>query len=138
MHVFSRRHKTVGAGLGVLVWAMSIYGSVYAEDHPVQTDEQPIRTAEVVISPTKTPIPTGQVTSAVEVITEEDLKRQKFKTVVDVLRLSQGLAVFSSGGPGTEASVRIRGGSPAQTLVLIDGAIVNSATTGRTVNSLRC
>jgi vitamin B12 transporter len=130
MQAFSRRHKTVGTGLGVLIWALSCYGSGYAEDQAEQTEEHEIRTAEVVVSPTKTPIPTSHVTSAVEVITEEDLKRQKFKTVVDALRLSQGLAVFSSGGPGTEASVRIRGGSPAQTLVLIDGAIVNSATTG--------
>ncbi|MGH7207114.1 MAG: TonB-dependent receptor plug domain-containing protein [Nitrospiraceae bacterium] len=94
------------------------------EAGPVATTE------EVVISATKTPLPLSQVTSAVEVITEEDLKRQKFKTVADALRLSQGTAVFSSGGPGTEATVRIRGGSNTQTLVLIDGAIVNSATQG--------
>lgn len=89
-----------------------------------------VETREVVVSATKTPVPVTQVTSAVEVITEEDLQKQKFKTVVDALRLSQGLAVFSSGGPGTNATVRIRGGSSAQTLVLIDGAIVNSATIG--------
>jgi vitamin B12 transporter len=40
------------------------------------------------------------------------------------------LAVFQSGGPGTLAEVRMRGGTPEQTLVLIDGAIVNSATLG--------
>ncbi|TRZ99996.1 MAG: TonB-dependent receptor [Nitrospiraceae bacterium] len=84
----------------------------------------------VVVIATKTPAPLSQTTSAVEVITEEDLQRQKFKTVADALRLSQGLAVFGSGGPGTEVTVRMRGGSPSQTLVLIDGAIVNSPTLG--------
>lgn len=92
--------------------------------------ESVVETREVVVSATKTPVPVSQVTSAVEIITEEDLQKQKFKTVVEALRYSTGLAVFSSGGPGTEAVVRIRGASNTQTLVLIDGAIVNSATQG--------
>ena len=75
-------------------------------------------------------VPVSQVTSAVEVITAQDMKKQNIRSVVDALRLAQGLAVFSSGGPGTEVSARIRGGSSSQTLVLIDGAIVNSATLG--------
>ncbi len=85
----------------------------------------------VVVSATKTPIPLSHVTSAVEVITEEDLQKRKAKTVLDALRLSQGTAVFSNGGPGTSATVRIRGGNATQTLVLIDGAIVNSGTLGQ-------
>ncbi len=89
-----------------------------------------VQTEEVVTSATKTPVPVSHLTSAVEVITGEQMQEQKYKTVVDALRLAQGLAVFSSGGPGTEASVRIRGGNTSQTLVLIDGAIVNSATLG--------
>jgi len=89
-----------------------------------------VQTEEVVTSATKTPVPVSHLTSAVEVITGEEMQRQKFKTVIDALRLSQGVAVFSSGGPGTEATVRIRGGSTSQTLVLIDGAIANSGTLG--------
>ncbi len=84
----------------------------------------------VVVTATKTPVPLTQTTSAVEVITEEDMQRRHSRTLVDALNLSQGLATFSSGGPGTNNTVRIRGGSSAQTLVLIDGAIVNSATLG--------
>ena len=93
-----------------------------------QTDV--IETREVVVSATKTPVPVSQVTSAVEVITAADMKKQNLRSVADALRLAQGLAVFSNGGPGTEVNVRIRGGSSTQTLVLIDGAIVNSGTLG--------
>lgn len=85
----------------------------------------------VVVSATKTPVPLSQVTSAAEVITGEELEAKKIKTVVEALRLSQGTAVFSNGGPGTVSSVRIRGGSSQQTLVIIDGAIVNSGTLGQ-------
>ena len=90
-----------------------------------------VRTLDpVVVSATKTPISLRQVTSAVEVLTEQDFTRRKVKTLLEVLRLSPGVAVFQNGGPGGRANVRIRGGSASQTLVLIDGAIVNSATVG--------
>ncbi len=96
-------------------------------------DETPaeavVETKEVVVSATKTETPVKQVTSAVEIIDGEQLQQRRVKTVAEALRLAQGLAVFQSGGPGTEVSVRMRGGTPEQTLVLIDGAIVNSATT---------
>ncbi|HJR76854.1 MAG TPA: TonB-dependent receptor plug domain-containing protein, partial [Nitrospiraceae bacterium] len=102
----------------------------WADADKTADEDQPVQAEEVVVSATKTPLPISQVTSAVDVITEEDLQKRHIKTVVDALRYSQGLAVFSSGGPGTTANVRIRGGSDTQTLVLIDGAIVNSATLG--------
>ncbi len=119
--------------IGMLLVCVAWPGLGYAQERPdgVEKEKEAEATMrDVVISATKTPVPISQVTSAVEVITEEDLQKQKFKTVVDALRLSQGLAVFSNGGPGTSSNVRIRGGSAAQTLVLIDGAIVNSATLG--------
>ena len=105
-------------------WLSPVLAEEPAEAEPV------IETREVVVSATKTPVPVSQVTSAVEVITEEDLKRRQIRTVVDALRLSQGLTVFSNGGPGTNATVRIRGSNADQVLVLIDGAVMNSATSG--------
>ena len=84
----------------------------------------------VVVSATKTPVPLRQVTSAVEILTEEDLKQRQVKTLLEAFRLTQGTAVLQNGGPGGIANVRIRGGTSSQTLVLVDGAIVNSATLG--------
>jgi vitamin B12 transporter len=100
------------------------FGEEPADTEPV------LETREVVITATKTPVPVTHLTSAVEVISGEDLTRRRVKTVADALRLAQGLTVFSSGGPGTSTSVRIRGGNADQVLVLIDGAIMNSATLG--------
>lgn len=85
----------------------------------------------VVVTATKTPVPLSQTTSAVEVFTAEDLEIRKIRTVTEALRLSQGTIVFSNGGPGTSSSVRIRGASSSQTLVIIDGAIANSGTLGQ-------
>ena len=100
----------------------------FAESATTSSDVQLLD--PMVVSATKTPIPLRQVTSAVEVWTEEDFKRRQVKTVVEALRLSQGTAVMQNGGPGGVSNVRIRGGTSRQTLVLIDGAIVNSATLG--------
>ncbi len=105
-------------------WLSPVLAEEPAEAEPV------IETREVIVSATKMPLPISQVTSAMEVITEEDLKRRQIRTVVDALRLSQGLTVFSNGGPGTNATVRIRGSNADQVLVLIDGAVMNSATSG--------
>lgn len=119
--------------LRALVFVFSVVVPIHAasaQDLAMADQSDVIETPEVVVSATKTPVPLSQVTSAVEVITEEDLKRRQIKTVVDALRLSQGLTVFSNGGPGSSASVRIRGSNSDQVLVLIDGAIMNSATLG--------
>ena len=117
--------------VGWLLWSWSavVCQAAAAE---VGAGDQPevIETPEVFISATKTETPVRHVTSAVEIITGEQMQQRKLKTVVEALRLAQGLSVFQSGGPGTLAQVRMRGGTPQQTLVLIDGAIVNSATDG--------
>ncbi|MGH7228713.1 MAG: TonB-dependent receptor plug domain-containing protein, partial [Nitrospiraceae bacterium] len=119
------RALLVASGI-FLVWMMGP-GRGHAEE---PSTEEVVKTEEVVVSATKTEIPVKQVTSAVEIITGEQLQQRRVKTVAEALRLAQGLAVFQSGGPGTAVDVRMRGGTPEQTLVLIDGAIVNSATLG--------
>lgn len=106
-------------------------GSSTAAEPTPQEDTAPVYQLDpMVVSATKTPVPLSHLTSAVEVITAEDLQRRNVKTVDQALRLSQSLAVFSNGGPGTNTSVRIRGGTSDQTLVFIDGAIMNSGTIG--------
>ena len=110
-----------GALLIVPPWS---FGQFSSDEPDVQELDR------IVVSATKTPVPIRQVASAVEVWTEEELQRRKIKTVLDALRLSQSTAVLQSGGPGTIATVRIRGGKSEQTLVLIDGAIVNAAGNG--------
>lgn len=114
--------------IALVLHALLIPAFSFGESDTTSSDVQTLET--VVVSATKTPIPLHQVTSAVEVWTEEDFQRRQVKTAVEALRLTQGVTVLQNGGPGTTVGVRIRGGSSNQTLVLIDGAIVNSATLG--------
>jgi vitamin B12 transporter len=101
-----------------------------AQDIAMADSSEVVNVPDTVVSATKTAIPAKQVTSAVEVITGESMQQRKLKTVAEALRWAQGLSVNQNGGPGTSVNVRIRGGTAEQTLVLIDGAIVNSGTLG--------
>lgn len=116
----------------IVIWLGLVFAVIAGPGISWAAEEETpvVQTEEVVTSATKTPVPVSHLTSAVEVITGEEMQKQKYKTVVEALRQAQGLAVFQSGGPGTEATVRIRGAGDTQTLVVIDGAIVNSATQG--------
>src|SRR5215475_3524890 len=115
--------------LAILDFSLSA-SSVFAEEVALAEQEEIVETREVIVSATKTEVPVKQVTSAVEVMTGEQMQQRNVKTVAEALRWAQSLGVFQSGGPGTVVDVRMRGGTPEQTLVLIDGAIVNSATQG--------
>lgn len=95
-----------------------------------EADTSVIEVQEVVTSATKTALPASQVTSAIEVIDGEEIQRKRIKTVIEALRLAQGVFAFSQGGPGGLANVRIRGADTKHTLVAIDGVIVNSPTNG--------
>lgn len=113
-----------------LLSGLFLHASALAQDIAMAGQQEVIEVPDVVVSATKTEIPVTQVTSAVEVIKGEELEKRKIKTVIDGLRLSSGVFATSSGGPGTEATVKMRGAFARHTLVMIDGVIVNSPTTG--------
>ena len=127
---FLRSNFLVGCFRILGLFVISLFFPIMVAAADPQNPEPIVELDPVVVTATKTPVPLTQTTSAVEVITEEDMQRRHSRTLVDAINLSQGVATFSSGGPGTTNTVRIRGGSSSQTLVLIDGAIVNSATLG--------
>jgi len=72
----------------------------------------------------------ANISANVSVITRENIEASQATTVVDILRSQAGIDVASSGGLGKITSVFLRGGSSGQTLVLIDGVRVGSATAG--------
>jgi vitamin B12 transporter len=84
----------------------------------------------VVVTATRAETPLKEVSTAVTVITQEDIRQQQAETVAEALRSVPSLDVVQSGSRGTETSVFIRGAEPDQTLVLIDGVEVNSVTLG--------
>lgn len=85
---------------------------------------------EIVVSANRYEVPASEVGSAVTVIEADEIERRNPVAVLDLLRTVPGTEVTHAGGPGKIATVRVRGGSGAQALVIVDGVRVNSVTGG--------
>lgn len=81
----------------------------------------PVETSAVSVAPTGTTTSVDQVSSAVTVITSQEIEAQQRRTAPDVLRAVPGVNVVQSNGPGGLTSVFIRGANSNHTKVLIDG-----------------
>jgi vitamin B12 transporter len=90
-----------------------------------QPSGTPAAQQAIVVSPTATETPVGQVASSVTVITAKDMERDQRRTVPDALATVPGLNVVQAGGPGGQTSVFMRGTNSNHTKVLIDGIDVS-------------
>lgn len=86
----------------------------------------------IVVTPTRSPEKAGAVIGDISVITAKDIVAAGQTTLVELLQAQPGVEVKQSGGPGSQASIFIRGGNAGHTLVLVDGLRVGSATAGTT------
>lgn len=89
---------------------------------------------EIVVSASRTPMPSKEIGSAVTVITAEELEQRQVRVVSDVLRDVPGVTVSRTGPVGSQTQIRIRGAEANQTLVLIDGIEINNPATGSDFN----
>lgn len=85
---------------------------------------------EIIVTATRTETPVSQVPDSVTIISKEWIQQQEVRTVFEALRSVPGLSIRKSGGIGRLTNVTLRGSSPAQVLVMIDGVQVNSPTSG--------
>ena len=96
---------------------------------PVWAVTQPVLAAEpapeIVVTATRTEIATSQVGSSISVLTADEIEERQYAFTVDAIRSLPGIIINQNGPFGGSASVRIRGASSDQTLVLVDGVVVN-------------
>ena len=69
-----------------------------------------------------------EIGSSVSIITADDIEALGVDFVLDAVATAPGVTINQNGAFGGSASVRIRGASSEQTLVIIDGAVVNDPT----------
>ena len=82
---------------------------------------------EIIVEGSRLLQTTTEIGSSVSVITAEMIDQLGFDFAVDAIAAAPGVTVNQNGGFGGVASIRIRGASSEQTLVLIDGVPVNDA-----------
>lgn len=93
-------------------------------------EKTPLVEEEIVVSANRYEVPASEVGSAVTVIAGEEIERRNPVAVLDLLRTVPGTEVTQAGGPGNVATVRVRGGSGTQALILVDGVRINSVAAG--------
>lgn len=92
-----------------------------------QTDTLKTTLNEVVVTATKTETPYYTLASSVSILSSKDILNKQYSTVVDLLREMPGLSIVQQGGPGKIANVMMRGTNSNHTLVILDGAELNDA-----------
>lgn len=88
------------------------------------------------VTATRREISVEKSTRFVTVLTREEIEKSGSVFVIDLLRALPGVTVVQSGPLGRTVGLFIRGMNANQTLVMVDGVQINSATTGAADNSL--
>jgi len=84
----------------------------------------------IVVTASRTPVEAGDIAVSSTVLDEAALDDLALPAVADLLRLSPGVSVASTGPRGTQTQVRIRGAEAGHTLVFLDGIRFNDPAAG--------
>ncbi|HMO17558.1 MAG TPA: TonB-dependent receptor [Oligoflexia bacterium] len=106
---------------------------IKADDESLSADKnQPSKKQSdiIVITANRVSEPVSITGSSISVVTEEEIDARKEPNLLESLRNTESLQVIQSGGPGRSTGVFLRGASPNQTLVLVDGVPVNEGNSG--------
>jgi vitamin B12 transporter len=87
---------------------------------------------EIVVTATRMPQLLDKTIADMTVLNEQDIHNSGAPDVPTLLRSLAGVEVVQSGGLGKQSSTFMRGTNSTHVLVLLDGARINSATTGTT------
>src|SRR5690606_15418673 len=84
----------------------------------------------VTVIGSRTPQAIDRVLGDVSIIDRQTIERGGQNSLAELLAGSHGIEQLSYGGPQTPTSIFLRGSNSNQTLVLVDGQRINSATSG--------
>lgn len=84
----------------------------------------------IVVTAARTQQSASEVLADYTLISADDITRANQHSLVDLLQAQRGIEVARNGGPGTSASVFIRGAAANQNIVLVDGVRIGSSTLG--------
>ena len=87
---------------------------------------------ELVVTAAKVSQTVGETLASVEVFNAQDIEQSMASDLPELLRGLAGVDIFDNGGRGATASISLRGLASDNTLILVDGQRVSSATSGAT------
>lgn len=111
-----------------LVFLTSALSSVPVITHAADKSANDDTLDEVVVQALRLPSTLAETGSSVWVVDEELIRNRGYLQMTDALTSVPGLTINQNGSFGGQAAARIRGASSDQTLVLLDGILLNDVT----------
>ena len=93
---------------------------------PQQTEQT------MVVTATRIAEPEASVLAPINVVTRDEIEKMQARSVIEVLQTLPGVQFSRNGGMGQTSNLLVRGGSSAQTLVLVDGVRTGAVLSGST------
>ncbi|SEG51386.1 TonB-dependent receptor domain-containing protein [Vibrio hangzhouensis] len=113
-----------------VVASLSSYASFSLAEAP-GSEEQAHQTHEtMVVTANRVEQQLKEVLAPIEVVDREEIEAIQAKSIAEVLRRLPGIQMANQGGVGQNTELYIRGRSSKNTLVLVNGVRIGSATTG--------
>jgi vitamin B12 transporter len=109
--------------LAALPWP----GLVYAQSLELKLDSA---LKNILVTATRMPLEEEATLAQTTIITRRDIEAAGPSSLIELLQRRAGVEIRSTGGAGQPSGVFIRGASAQQTLVLVDGLRLSSATAG--------
>ncbi|WP_374252943.1 TonB-dependent receptor plug domain-containing protein [Acinetobacter brisouii] len=104
--------------------AMGLTTVAHAQDS--NTDQSSIQLDPIVVTASKTEEKASQVPARITVISKQEIDQNPVLNLSDVLQKNASIYIKQNGGMGQGTTVSLRGGNPAYTLLLKDGARLNT------------
>ena len=90
----------------------------------------PAQLPSVFVTASRTAQPIDRLVADVTIVDADEIARSGAQSLTELLQRHAGLEIIMNGGPGSTSGVFIRGANRNQTLLLIDGMRVSSASVG--------
>lgn len=107
-----------------------IFSFLFTGEHVCAADIDTLKQPDILVTANRQPESAFDVISSLTIIQRSDIVNLQAQDILDILRLQTGIDISRNGGPGSTASVFLRGSNSDQVLVLIDGVNVSSNITG--------
>ncbi len=108
--------------LAVTIASSAVASTAFADETDTNMDE-------VVVEAFRLPTPLRDTGASIWIVDEALIKSRGYIHMTDALASAPGVTVNQNGPFGGQATARIRGASSDQTLVLVDGIMVNDTST---------
>ncbi|CAM8292489.1 BtuB Outer membrane cobalamin receptor protein [Candidatus Methylopumilus planktonicus] len=89
-----------------------------------------LKTSDVFVTATRTPIAKNNVIADVTSISSEDIERAGSSSLPELLQRQPGIEISNLGGAGKVSTIGIRGTSSTHSIILVDGIRLGAATSG--------